>query len=325
HGVLEAAKERLVRLALVVHLHGRDAQALLVDLGRIGGVRAGHAASHVGLVADGRREGEALALEEDRLQHEDVGDVHAAFERIVEAVDVARLHAVAVACDRGGQGVGERGEVCGERQPLSDRAATAVAERGGVIHVVAQDPGVRRAQDGQRHLVGDRQQRVAEQLERDRISHGFRHTTPPSGDSSMTMLPWASSAARAPGGTTQVASYSSTIHGPSLSVARLARSGRSMIGVSRHPSSGPKYTRRAPPARPGPERSTRSASGTRGRSGMPRPTTRKLTISTGSSGPARCPYVRSCSRPNASSISSSVPATTAPLATGTLSSNDWPS
>src|SRR5262249_37968951 len=90
---------------------------------------------------------------------------------------------------------------------------------------------------------------------------------------------------------THVASYSSTMHGPGcpelFADAARAKSPRSMIGVSRQPRSGPKYTRRDPPARPGPKRSTRSLSGTRGRSGMPWPTTRRLTISTGSSVPVR--------------------------------------
>src|SRR5262245_34619598 len=280
-------------------------------------------------MADGRREGQALALEEDRLQHEDVGDVHAAFEGIVQAIDIARLHPIAIAGDRGGERVGEGRQVSGQREALRDRATFAVAEGGRVIHVVAQHAGVRRAQDRQSHLVGDRQQRVAEQLERDRISHGLHQITAPSGASSMTMLPCPSSVARAPGGTTHVASYSSTMHGPGrpelFAGAARAKSPRSMIGVSRQPRSGPKYTRRDPPARPGPKRSTRSLSGTRGRSGMPGPTTRRLTISTGSSGPARCPYVRSCSRPNASSSPASVPTSTGPPATGTVSSNDWPS
>src|SRR5213592_1110620 len=148
HVLLEQAEERLVRLALVVHLHGRDAQPLLIDLRRVGRIRSGDAPAHVGLVADGRREGEALALEEDRLQHEDVGDVHAAFEGIVQTVHVARLHAIPVARDRCGQGVGERREVGGQGKSLRDRPAAAVAEGRRVVHVVAQHARVRRAEDG---------------------------------------------------------------------------------------------------------------------------------------------------------------------------------
>ena len=47
----------------------------------------------------------------------------------------------------------------------------------------------------------------------------------------------ASSEAWAPGGTTQVASYSSTMQGPSRGVARSARVS---TGVSSQPTSGPK-------------------------------------------------------------------------------------
>src|SRR5438270_891624 len=50
--LLEEPEERLVRLAAVVHLHGRDAEAFLVDLRGVRRVRARHAAAHVGLVAD---------------------------------------------------------------------------------------------------------------------------------------------------------------------------------------------------------------------------------------------------------------------------------
>ena len=71
-------------------LERRNAQAFLIDLGGIGGVRPGDASANVGVVADGRGEGQALAVEVDRLEDEDVGQVHAAGEWIVEGIDVAR-------------------------------------------------------------------------------------------------------------------------------------------------------------------------------------------------------------------------------------------
>ena len=154
----------------VVHLHGRDAEPLLVDLRRVRRVGARHAPAHVGLVADGRGERQPLALVEDGLQDEHVGDVHPALERIVQAVDVARPHAVAEAGDRRRQRVGERGQMGGQGQALRDGPPLAVAEGGRVVHVVLEHAGVRRAQHGQGHLVGDRQQRVLEQLEPDRIA-----------------------------------------------------------------------------------------------------------------------------------------------------------
>src|SRR5207245_2372303 len=163
----------------------RDAQAFLIGLGGVRGVGAGDAAPHVGLVADGPREGNPLVPVEDGLQDEHVGQVHAALERVVETVDVAGLHAVAEALERR-------------------------AER--------------------------------------------------------------------------VASSSSTIAGPSTTSARSARR---RIGVRRHPCSGPKYTSRRgdSPAGAGWWRSTTTRSGTRGRSGIPWATRRRLTSCTGSSGP----------------------------------------
>src|SRR6185295_20286786 len=111
-----------------------------------------------------------------------------------------------------------------------------VAERRGVIHVVLEHAGVGGAQDRQRHLVGDGEQRVPEQLEADRVGEAAAHAP-----TSITMLPHASSAARAPGGTTHVASYSSTTAGPSRGVARSARH---RMGVVSQPTGAPKYTRR---------------------------------------------------------------------------------
>src|SRR5262249_31676250 len=55
--------------------------------------------------------------------------------------------------------------------------------------------------------------------------------------SSTTIFPPASSSARAPGGTRQVASYSSMMSGPTRA---LPRSERRSTGVSIHPWSGPK-------------------------------------------------------------------------------------
>ena len=107
---------------------------------------------------------------EDGLEDEHVGQVHAALEGVVQAVHVARPHAVAVALDGRGQGVGERREVAGQGQPLGHRPALAVAEGRRVVHVVLEHAGVRRAQDRQRHLVGDGEQGVLEQLERDGVT-----------------------------------------------------------------------------------------------------------------------------------------------------------
>ena len=93
--LLEERHDGLVELARLVELHRRDAQALGVDLGRIGGVGARDAAADIDVVADGAGEGQPLALVIERLEDEDVRQVHAAVERIVHDEDVARRHVVA--------------------------------------------------------------------------------------------------------------------------------------------------------------------------------------------------------------------------------------
>ena len=101
HVLLDERHDGLVELARLVELHRRDAQPFGVDLGGIGGVRAGDPAADIGVVADRAGEGQPLALVVERLEDEDVGQVHAAVERVVHDEDVARRHVVAeVAHDR---------------------------------------------------------------------------------------------------------------------------------------------------------------------------------------------------------------------------------
>ena len=160
----------VVALAAVVELQRRDAQPLLVDLGGVRRVRARHAAADVGVVADGGGEGDALAVDEDRLEDEDVRQVHAAVEGIVHDEDVARIDVVArsarmIDVERGR----DRAQVPGQGQPLRHQPAVGVGEGGGEIHVVPQHAGIGGAADGQRHLVGDGEHGVLEQLEGDGI------------------------------------------------------------------------------------------------------------------------------------------------------------
>ena len=169
HVLLDERHDRLVELAGLVELQRRDAQALGVDLGRVRGVRAGDPAADIGVVADGAGEGEPLALVIERLEDEDVGQVHAAVERVVHDEHVARRHVVAeVAHDRFHRGR-HRAEMARQGQALRDELAVGVGEAGRVVHVVLEHARIGRAEDGQRHLVGDREDRVLEQLEGDRI------------------------------------------------------------------------------------------------------------------------------------------------------------
>ena len=169
---LEELEEGLVAPARLVDPHRRDPHALLVDLDRIGRVRARDATADIGVVGDRAREGDELALDEDRLEDEDVGQVHAAVEGIVQRVDVARPDRVAET----GQHRRERGrhgaEMGGKREALGDHPTPLVEEAGRVVEVVAQHGGVGRAVDRERHLVGHGHERVSEQLELERVDGG---------------------------------------------------------------------------------------------------------------------------------------------------------
>src|SRR3982074_1432382 len=56
-----------------------------------------------------------------------------------------------------------------QSEALRHQLAVCIGEARGVIHVVLQHARVGRAKDGERHLVGDREDRVLEQLEGDGI------------------------------------------------------------------------------------------------------------------------------------------------------------
>ena len=172
HVLLDDGHEGLVDLAGVVELHGRDAQPLGIDLGGVGGVRAGHPAADVAVVADGAGERQPLARVEQRLHDEDVGQVHAAVEGIVHDEDVARRDVVLEAAHDRGHRRRHRAQMARQRQALRGELAVGVGKAGRVVHVVLQHARVGGPEDRERHLVGDREDRVLEELEGDRVCLG---------------------------------------------------------------------------------------------------------------------------------------------------------
>src|SRR5260370_12995618 len=60
-----------------------------------------------------------------------------------------------------------------QSEALRHQLALGVGEARGVIHVVLQHARIGRAEDGERHLVGDREDRVLEQLEGNGIFGGI--------------------------------------------------------------------------------------------------------------------------------------------------------
>ena len=136
------------------------------------------AAADIGVVADRGCEGQTLAPVEDRLEDEDVGQVHAAVERVVHHVDVAGMDVVAIVAQHRFDGGGHGAEMARQGEALRDQAPVAVGERRGEIHVVAQDARIGGAADGERHLVRDGEDGVPEELEAEGIGPRPRPAPP---------------------------------------------------------------------------------------------------------------------------------------------------
>src|SRR6202041_3760965 len=77
HIGLDQREQGLVALAPLVKLQRWDAQAFLVYLGRIRGVRAGHPAANIGVMAYGAGPGDRGLVTKDRLEYENIRQKHA--------------------------------------------------------------------------------------------------------------------------------------------------------------------------------------------------------------------------------------------------------
>ena len=239
-------EEGLVGPARLVHFQNRDAQPFLEDLRGVNRRAARRDAAHVNLVHQGRGITFQFAAVEQRLDDIDVRQMHPAGGiGIVEDEDVAGVRVVAIPGDERLHAVREGAEMQRHGQAVGDRLAVPVAQAGRIVHRIAHDRGIGRAHDDQRHLVGDRRQGVAHHLQGDRIGVAARaaHSAP---SFSSTIFCAASRRAVQPGGTTQVASYSSTISGPPRSAA--VRASRGTTGTFGRPAAAPKKAGRAPPA-----------------------------------------------------------------------------
>ncbi len=173
HVAVDHAEQRGVGLAALVQLQRRNAQALGVDLGAVGGIRAGHAPADIGVVADrggiGDRSAARFRGGEQRLEDEDVRQVHPAVIRVVVDQDVALGDVVAEMPQHRLQRDRDGTEMARECEPLRRQPALRVAQRGTVVHDVLQHAGIGGAVDGQHHLVAECGEGVAEQLFGDRV------------------------------------------------------------------------------------------------------------------------------------------------------------
>ena len=169
----EQGEESLIGLSAPVELQPGNPQAVLKDFGVVAGRTAGEASPQVEMVSRAHGKGRQAVLPEDGLHDEDVGNVHAPVEGVVENEDVARAHALSILPEESLHGVGHRAQVQGGGDPLGDHLALGVAKRGGVVQAIADDGGVGGPVEGQRHLVGGGGQGVLDDLPGDGIEGGL--------------------------------------------------------------------------------------------------------------------------------------------------------
>ena len=171
HVAGEQAEEILVQLAGAEELRGRDDDALLVELGGVGGHAARGPAAHVLVVAHRAGQRDGAAVGEDRHRERDVGQVGAAVVRVVQEKRVALVHAPR----------GERRSTmrcaanCSAPRWIGMAAAWAmvsplrVEQRGRGVEALLDDRRGRALEQRQLHLVGDGVEPVAQDLEEDGV------------------------------------------------------------------------------------------------------------------------------------------------------------
>ena len=201
----------------------RNPQALLPGVGGARDIAAGHGAADVRPVGEARREGDDPAFGEDRADRLHVRQVVAADLGQVQEPDIAGLQPVVRhPLQELAHGEAHDPHVHGDVAALGNEVAVGIGERRREIARLAQQRRARRAHDHERHLLRRRRQRVADDLQGDRV-HGAAH-----GPAPVAMWRWPASSAVsvAPGGTTTVDHASSTMTGPSSgqSAPRAARS-----------------------------------------------------------------------------------------------------
>ena len=124
-------------------------------------------------MADHHREGAPPAFEEDRHEHEDIGQMHAAMIGVVHDDDVAVVQIALEFRQHRGHGFRDRAEMLGDGLGLRHHLAVAGAKGRGKIHHVLDDLGARDPHHRIGHVVGDRIEPALDDGKGDRIDlHG---------------------------------------------------------------------------------------------------------------------------------------------------------
>jgi hypothetical protein len=144
----------------------RDDQALLVQVRRVGRHARGRHAANVRMMRPRRSEADQQAVDVDRRDERDVGQVRAARVRIVQAPDLACL---GPARDDGGDRGRQGAEVNRDVLSLDDERAVRVEQRRRAVATLLDVRREGAAREGCAHLLGDAAQRAHRHLKLSRL------------------------------------------------------------------------------------------------------------------------------------------------------------
>ena len=204
-------EDLLVQLARLEEPHRRQAQPLLLDLGRPRRIASRHRAADIRPVSGVGKPGEQAPAVEERLHELDVHEVRAAEVGVVDGEDVAGLHRLGARDHRLRRLLHGAHEDRQAEIALGDElAGIAVIDAVGAILALGDDGAEGRPHEREVHLVADLLEAVLDHAEGDRVDRICRHGCL----TSMTRLPMWSTSTACPGSITVVASSCSTIAGP---------------------------------------------------------------------------------------------------------------
>ena len=162
--------KRLVGHAPLGELDDRQPEAFLEDLLGAERIAAGDDAADVRVVGDRRGPGTQPIAPKDRHHDVDVGQMLAGGGiGIIEDEHVARTDPPLPLGDQLAHGVVEAAELHRRAHALGQRLALRIADGGGEVEGIADDPGVGRAHQRQRHVIRDGIEAVLDDLELERI------------------------------------------------------------------------------------------------------------------------------------------------------------
>jgi hypothetical protein len=165
---LQNAPHALVELALLVELNRSEADALLIDLGRIAVPAARVATADVHPVGPTDREADQRIAEEHRSHHGHVVEVRAHGVRVVAEIDVAGTQVLLadVVLQRA-DGLPQIPEENRQSRGLGHHLPVAIEETHAEVEHLVDDRVVGRSEKGDLHLIARRYEPVADQFQSD--------------------------------------------------------------------------------------------------------------------------------------------------------------